>query len=161
MLYHIDLPIPDSILEQAKLEEGYKSYYDTKNKHHINGWDQKHIDSGPAYEYSKIIQDILELKDVRPRFYIQHTGMTIPMHKDRGTQCSFNFILEGTSPITFEYGEEYYQKAILNTQSMHAVYNTIDDRVLYKISIFDQSYDEVVKRYNRLKEELKNTLNNI
>ena len=93
--------------------------------------------------------------------------MTIPMHKDRGTECSFNFILEGTSPIRFEddvwyipgnHKEETYTKAILNTQVMHGVYDTIDHRILYKISIFDEPYDEVVRRYEKSKERLNNQI---
>jgi len=158
MLHHIDIPIPSSILEQAKNSSGYKSYYDTKNDRYIDGWDQKHIDDGSALLYSNIIKDVLDLNDVRPRFYIQHKGMTIPMHKDRGTECSFNFILEGTSPIKFEDKEEVYKKAILNTQVMHGVYDTIDDRILYKISIFDETYNEVVKRYEESKERLNNQI---
>jgi len=158
MLHHIDLPVPDTILEQAQEAGGYKSYYDTKNDRYIDGWDQKHIEDGDALTYSNIIKEVLELKDVRPRFYVQHKGMTIPMHKDRGTECSFNFILEGTSPIRFEDKEETYTKAILNTQVMHGVYDTIDHRILYKISIFDEPYDEVVKRYEKSKERLSNQI---
>lgn len=167
MLHHIDIPVPDTILEQAQEAGGYKSYYDTKNNRYIDGWDQKHIEDGDALTYSNIIKEVLELKDVRPRFYVQHKGMTIPMHKDRGTECSFNFILEGTSPITFEDDiwhipdnrrEETYKKAILNTQVMHGVYDTIDHRILYKISIFDEPYDEVVKRYEKSRERLSNRI---
>ena len=46
MLHHIDIPVPDTILEQAQEAGGYKSYYDTKNNRYIDGWDQKHIEDG-------------------------------------------------------------------------------------------------------------------
>ena len=66
MLHHIDLPVPDTILEQAQEAGGYKSYYDNKNDRYIDGWDQKHIEDGDALTYSNIIKEVLELKDVRP-----------------------------------------------------------------------------------------------
>jgi hypothetical protein len=85
--------------------------------------------------------------DGKPRFYWTAPNSVIPEHTDNGTQCSLNFILsEDPAPITF-FGEDYYyDQILLNTTQPHSVTNTSTERILLKISIFDETYEQLSKR---------------
>ena len=139
-LYHLSLEVDtDRLKSEALATTNYSDYYDPISKRNLEGWGISHIESG----YGKAIADIFkeELKfEIRPRFYILEAGTTLPMHVDRGTQCSFNIVVD-------EEGEFYYNQALLNTQVMHGVFNTLDDRVLYKLSVFNSTFEETKARY--------------
>lgn len=78
------------------------------------------------------------------RFYRLKANTTLPMHIDSGTKCSINFLLNGDgAPVIFESGEYVYKQALLNTSIMHGVVNGDKDRIIFKISIFESTYDEV------------------
>lgn len=146
-LYHLSLEVDtDRLKSEALATTNYSDYYDPITKRNLEGWGISHIESGYGKAIADIFREELQL-EIRPRFYILEAGTTLPMHVDRGTQCSFNIIADGTSPITFEEGEFYYKQALLNTQVMHGVFNTIDDRVLYKLSVFDATFEETKRRY--------------
>ena len=100
-----------------------------------------------ALEITKRFQRILGY-DCKPRFYCQKQGFTIPYHTDSGTLCSINFVLSGASdPIKLKAGgietTEYYTVALLDTQVCHSIKASTEDRYLFKLSIFDKSYEEV------------------
>lgn len=88
-----------------------------------------------------------------PRFYHLKKNTKVPPHVDNKTLCSINFILGDSdpAPIRIEGKEYFYRQAVLNTQKMHEVHNGNSDRLLFKISIFDKTYDEVVSmiRYKK------------
>lgn len=149
-LYHINFPVSkELLLDEAMSFDDYQPYHDAKNNRYLDDWLQKHVTEGLAWDLAQKYKTDLDLGDIRPRYYIQKSGFTLPWHKDRGTECSFNFVLDGTSSISFRDGDFYYESAILNTQVEHAVFQTEKDtdRVLLKFSVFDLSFDEVVKRY--------------
>ena len=78
------------------------------------------------------------------RFYRLKANTTLPMHIDSGTKCSINFLLnDDGAPVIFESGEYIYKQALLNTSIMHGVVNGDKDRIIFKISIFESTYDEV------------------
>jgi len=78
------------------------------------------------------------------RFYRLKANTTLPMHIDSGTKCSINFLLNGDgAPVIFENGEYTYKQALLNTSIMHGVVNGDKDRIIFKISIFESTYDEI------------------
>lgn len=81
-----------------------------------------------------------------PRFYELKAGTTLPMHVDYGTECSINFLIGDSkpAPVQFESGNEYFYKCcLLNTQKTHGVTNVDEDRMLFKLSIFDETYEQV------------------
>jgi hypothetical protein len=93
---------------------------------------------------NKIISDF-EIT-AKPKIYYQAPNYYLPMHIDNGTQCSLNFLIsDDLAPITFEDGEFFYHQCLLNTQVKHSVLNTQKERILLKFSIFDKSYNEVLK----------------
>ncbi len=149
-LYHIELPIDESLLiEESQSYDDYEPYYDTKNERYLDDWLQKHVNVGHAYDIAEMYKKRLDISDIRPRYYVQKNTFTLPWHKDRGTECSFNFVLGGSAPISFRDVDYHYKYAILNTQEEHAVFHDgqNEDRVLLKLSVFGCSFEETVKRY--------------
>lgn len=107
-------------------------------------WLIKKVDSGYGKELANYFSEITDAQKVKPRFMIQMSGYSLGFHKDTGTACSINFVCNSDpDPINFRHGKEYYKCALLNTQEDHAVLETTQDRFLFKISIFDKSYEEV------------------
>lgn len=132
------------LMIQALETNEYEIFIDPLNGNLIKNWQIKKITDGYGYEISELFKKQFNLKDCRPRFYIQKPNSTIPFHVDRGTLCSLNILLsDNLAPITFKSGNIYYKSALLNTQEPHAVYTGAETRILYKISIFDKTYQEL------------------
>ncbi len=134
----------DKIKTESDDDSGYENFVDPSNGFVFNGWFIKKIDSGYAYQVSEQIRKMIGSNDCRPRFYRQNRGFNLRFHKDRDTQCSINFVLSGKEDeVSFEKFSMPYSIALLNTSEYHAVTDLKSDRVLFKISIFDLSYQEV------------------
>jgi hypothetical protein len=133
------------LLKEAQDLSGYQIFEDPANKGtFLNFWKIKKVNSGYAQEIADYFLKLTNSKDIRPRFYIQEIGSSIDWHTDRNTLCSINFVLSGNEdPISFTYGTEFYNIALLNTQKEHAVLNIKSERLLFKLSIFDICYDNV------------------
>lgn len=83
----------------------------------------------------------------KPRFYWLKSNAYLPTHVDNGTTCSINFILsDNPSPVTFNRKNYLYKQALLNTSTPHSVFNTSSERILLKISIFDETYKQLAQR---------------
>ena len=88
---------------------------------------------------------------VDSRFYRLLANELLPFHTDRGTQCSVNVILsDQPAPISFRIQNKisnyHYKVALINTQLEHSVQNGSEDRILFKISIFDENFDSVAAK---------------
>ena len=119
-------PYTDSRYPDLKKEDWY-----------IGRYTDVHID--------KIMQDF-EVEG-SPRFYWLEPFATIPQHVDNGTQCSINLIItENPAPITIESVDYTYQQALLNTTLPHSVSNGETERIMLKISIFDETYESLSER---------------
>jgi hypothetical protein len=106
----------------------------------------------PHFDYADEIMEELGLigfvEDYRPRFYTLKSNTILEKHVDLGTQCALNFVLSNrAAPVTFEDTENfYYSTALFNTSIPHSVTNGDDDRILFKISIMDKSFEDVRER---------------
>jgi hypothetical protein len=81
------------------------------------------------------------------RFYFAAANSVVPTHVDNGTQCAINFILsEDAAPVTYDGVDYLYKQALLNTSIPHGVVNGPVERILLKISIFDESYESLAAR---------------
>ena len=141
----LDYPLDNTTLLQsaayAKLSaEPYTdSRYPGLKKKNLYIWryTDKHID--------KIMHDF-EV-DGSPRFYWLEPFGYIPQHVDNGTQCSINLIIsENPAPITVAGVDYTYRQALLNTALPHSVRNGEDERIMLKISIFDETYESLSAR---------------
>lgn len=106
-----------------------------------------------SHEYGNMLCEKLGGVVGKPRFYLLEKNSTLPFHVDLGTQCSINLILgEGDgAPVKFEQsGNEYtYKSALLNTSISHGVENKGDDRILFKISFMDNSFEDIKQRIEK------------
>jgi hypothetical protein len=101
-----------------------------------------------VHRLKKMIETLIESKDVRPRYYAQIKGSSVPFHSDMNTECAINIILSNRAgPVLFEdIGEVVYRCALLNTTQRHGVPEFKTERLLLKFSIFDRTYQEVRER---------------
>ena len=119
-------------------------------------WLIKRVDSGYGKQLQDYFKDILDSDDIRPRFYIQQEGYTLPWHTDNGTLCSINIVCnEDTSPINFRDEDIFYKVALLNTQVEHSVSTTTKERWLFRLSIFDKKFEAVRDRLIKKKSLLE------
>lgn len=96
--------------------------------------------------------------DGRPRFYWLEPFAVLPTHVDNATQCSINLIIsESPAPITFNGNNYMYRQALLNTAIPHSVTNKSSERIMLKISIFNETYAELA---NRIKYKLTEVSDN-
>lgn len=97
-------------------------------------------------DYIEKIMDDFGVKG-SPRFYWQEPNSVLPMHVDNNTTCSINFVLtDDPAPVTVEDVDYVYEQAVLDTTKLHGVNTNDEERILLKISIFDESYEDLVKR---------------
>jgi len=93
----------------------------------------------------KVMKDF-EVKG-QPKFYWLKANYTLPTHVDNGTTCSLNFLLSEDNTAVIINGKEYfYKNALLNTQQPHSVKNGNKERLLFKISIFNESFESVANK---------------
>ena len=144
-LLHLDYEIDvEKLLETARSVRaeattyGDSRYPDRK----FDGWHIKHYND----EYIQKVMDDFGIKG-KPRFMWLEPFEVIPRHIDNGTLCSLNFVLsENPAPITIEGKDYFYRAALLNTQAYHSVANNEHERVLFKVSIFDTSFEQLAKK---------------
>lgn len=88
--------------------------------------------------------------ETRGRYYKLTSNYELPVHTDRGTQCSFNYVVNGKAPVTFhDNGLDipiYYKQGICNTTIEHSVPAEPNDRFLLKLSIFEETYNDFRKK---------------
>tara|TARA_R110000744_G_scaffold145473_1_gene258151 strand:+ start:3026 stop:3532 length:507 start_codon:yes stop_codon:yes gene_type:complete len=86
--------------------------------------------------------------EVKPRYYIQEAESDLNPHRDVGATVAINIILKGTGPVCFDNTYEMsYNCAILDVTQLHSV-RTEDTRILFRMTMNDISYEEVLSRIN-------------
>ncbi len=106
-------------------------------------------------DYANYLCDLIGI-NCRPRFYVLEPSKLLGPHVDLNTLCSINILLNYTNPapVSSEGNEYSYKQCVLNTQKMHHVMNTAEERILFKMSIFDYQYEDVCEK---VKQALKIT----
>ena len=143
MLYNIKFNFDKDYLLKLYKDNTHllTSYTDPRGT--VEEWKIVRVESTPYIEYLK---EKFKIKDGRPRFYNLPPYCILPEHTDHNTLCSINVLLnseEKCAPITILGKDYYYDSALLNTQIKHGVKNGEKERILFKLSIFDQTFDEV------------------
>ena len=98
-------------------------------------------------DYANYLCDLIGIK-CKPRFYLLEPNAVLNPHVDFNTICSINILLnyENPAPVTSEGIEYSYKQCVLNTQKIHNVTNTNEERILFKMSIFDSNFMEVCEK---------------
>ena len=132
------------LLESANRARQFAKPY-TDDRYPAMIIDNLHLGHYTDEYIEKIISDFKV--NGKPRFYWTKPHSVIPSHTDNNTQCSLNFILsDDPAPITFFSREYRYDQILLNTTIPHAVTNGATERILLKISIFDETYEHLSMR---------------
>lgn len=144
-LLHLNYKIDKKLLvdEAYRLKSEAKEYTDSRYPGlKMDYWLISHC----AHDYINGILNDFQING-KPRFYWLKPFATVPEHVDNGTKCSLNFILtDNASPITFGDKDYYYESILVNTTRPHKVVNNENLRLLFKISIFDQTFEQVAER---------------
>lgn len=145
-LIHLNYPIDKKILlEESKIAKIFSNPYGNDPRWPGQVLECWHISHYNSNYIRRVMQD-LEV-DGKPRFYWLDPNQDIPEHVDNNTTCSINFILsEDPAPVTIGGKEYFYESILLNTSIPHSVHNGPVERVLFKISIFDESFEDLAKR---------------
>ena len=147
-LIHLNYTINKDIL----LFESDKARKSAKPWHHKN-----EVTAGPSwlvsYYTSEYIENIMKDLNIKgsPRFYFQQPHFHLKPHRDYGTQCAVNFILNGTTPINIEGKEYVYSQALVNVQKEHSIRTDNEERIMLKFSIKDKSFEEVLNNIKYIK----------
>lgn len=97
-------------------------------------------------EYVKKIMSDFKVTG-KPRFYWLQPYAVIPEHVDNETLCGLNFILtDQSSPISFGDQHYFYESILVNTTLPHSVVNNEHERILFKISVFNETFEQVADR---------------
>lgn len=132
------------LLKEAEIaKHSARGYTDTRYPAlNLEDWKICHYDS----EYIQTIMRDFDIEG-KPRFYWLLPYALIPEHVDNGTECSINIVLtEHAAPITIRDFEYEYETILLNTQIPHSVKNNNNERIMLKISIFNETFDQLSKR---------------
>tara|TARA_Y100000361_G_C11104190_1_gene313787 strand:+ start:77 stop:529 length:453 start_codon:yes stop_codon:yes gene_type:complete len=147
-LIHLNYTINKDIL----LLESDRARKSAKPWHHKN-----EVTAGPSwlvsYYTSEYIENIMKDLNIKgsPRFYFQQPHFHLKPHRDYGTQCAVNFILNGTTPINIEGKEYVYSQALVNVQKEHSIKTDNEERIMLKFSIKDKSFEEVLNNIKYIK----------
>lgn len=139
--YEFDLEI---LLDSAKMARSTSNPYTDKRYPNLK-LDKWHIGHYSDPYIEKIIQDFEVIG--KPRFYWLEPFAKIPEHVDNDTRCSINLIISHEpAPITISGQEIFYKQALLNTTIPHSVFNGPNERIMLKISIFNETYEHLKNR---------------
>jgi len=86
----------------------------------------------------------------KPRFYWLKPFAVIPEHIDNGTLCGLNFILtDNASPISYGDKDYFYESVLIDTTKPHSVKNNETERIMFKISIFNETFEQVAAKIGK------------
>jgi hypothetical protein len=149
-ILHLNYKVDKQLLldEAAKIKCSASGYTDSRYPDlRMNDWLVGHHSS----QYVDSIMKDFGITG-KPRFYWLQPYAVIPQHVDNGTLCGLNFILtDQASPITFENKDYFYESILVNTTIPHSVTNNQYERIMFKISIFNETFEQVA---NRIKQYL-------
>jgi len=146
----------DEIVEEFEKLGTFKQYI-TSNKRGKNVWPYhgKYMvarldDVKDAHILQFVEQEFYQMYGIKTkgRYLDLPPNYEITPHFDDGTLCSFNYIIEGDSPIIFDEDNLTinYKKGLLNISKVHSVPASTSRRKLLKLSIADHTFEEVKQK---------------
>ena len=147
-IYSFDYPFDIELLKLYFDAQQFEGYTDKRYNQTLETW---RIARTEMFPYAIELCDIFNIKNGNPRFYVLEKNAILPMHTDLNTTCSLNIVLsDDLAPVKFEDKSYTYRSCILNTTKMHGVDNGNSSRKLFKISVFDQSFEEMCKNVEKV-----------
>lgn len=165
-LIRIDYPFDEEKLlkefNMAIEHNMFEAYTDERYDSYFNGLQATcGLENHPEFEYANEVTDHIRKEfnitgRMSPRFYTLYENAILRSHVDIDTECEINHVLKGDDAGLF-FGEytgdntEQYKTALLNTAALHGVKNKSQQRVLFKISIFNEKFESVAKKIDSIK----------
>lgn len=139
----------EDLLIEAETNQ-FEVYHDDKHGKNEN-WKILKGDSlylPRAWEEANRFCKYFGLENGVPRYYILDSDSYLMPHIDYNTTCSVNHVLSAdAAPVTVEGKDYLYKTALLNTSVIHGVNNKgKKERILYKISFFDEDYEAISRK---------------
>lgn len=152
-LLHLNYELKRDLILKETEEAKKLAKYHTDNRYPLRVFTEWKVSMYNGKYIKKIMKDF----DVigTPRFYWLKPNATISTHIDNTTKCSLNFLLSENNTAIIINGKEYfYKNALLNTTQPHSVKNGNKERLLFKISIENENFENVAnkiikKKYNQ------------
>ena len=99
-----------------------------------------------AESIAKRFKDMYNI-DAHPRYYILLKGFELDTHVDEGTLAAFNYLIsDENDPLVYFPDTRKininYKKGLVNLQMPHMVPKTVNERVLLKLSIYNNTFEE-------------------
>ncbi len=144
-LIHLNYPLNKELLLEEALEARKSAVSHKDSRYPDLSFDEWKISHYTSEYISQIMSDFGVVG--KPRFFWLAPFAEVPEHTDNGTKCSLNFLLnDDPAPITINGQEYYYKSVLLDTTQPHSVKNNNTERLLFKISIFEEDFDTVASR---------------
>ena len=146
------VPMDDINSDPSWFEKGNDVHMDYWTQARFFGHDEEgedHLENYPETErVTRYFANIVQSKDIRPRFYRLDANSAVPEHIDHNTKCGINIILsEHAGPVEFiGRGQYEYRVALLNTSELHRVPAYPHERILLKMSIMDVDFETAKTR---------------
>jgi hypothetical protein len=151
-LLHLNYELDKSLILQESEEAKKISKYHTDSRYPLRVFTEWKVSTYKGNYIKKIMEDF-EVQGT-PRFYWLKPNAVISTHTDNTTKCSLNFLLsDDNTAITINNKDYFYKNALLDTTQPHSVKNGNKERLLFKISIENESFVTVANRI------IKNGLN--
>lgn len=148
-IFLFDYPFKKDILENEFYNYYHKMKYYNDPRHGDVDWLVARGDVW--FDYVDELNSIFNING-SPRFYLLEAGKDLGVHTDYGTTCSINVILESNTPTPVNVsGKDYfYTTCLLNTTKPHGVLNNKEDRLLFKLSVRDESFEDVREKIRKV-----------
>ena len=143
----------NEIVEEFERLETFKQFITTSNNvwpYHGKYMIARLSDVKNAYTLKFIEQEFYQMYGIltKGRYLDLPPNYELTPHVDDGTLCSFNYVIEGDSPIVFDDANLTikYKKGLLNLSEVHSVPASTTRRRLLKLSIVDYTFEEVKEK---------------
>ena len=82
------------------------------------------------------------------KFVYIPSGAVLDWHVDKGTKCAINWLINNSkASIEFRDGKYQYKTAIIDTSKEHRVVDLAGERILFKVSCWDMTYNELCQNF--------------
>lgn len=149
MVYVFDYPFDMEELNRKYYTMDFEVYKDSRLDYTWPTWRIAKVEDD--WDYANELCNYFGI-DAQPRFYFLGANTRLGPHTDNKTLCSINVILsDDNAPVIVNDQEFYYKSCLLNCQELHGVPSYPTDRRLFKLSIFNETWDQV---YDKIKDKV-------
>lgn len=149
----------DFDFDKQKLLQQYKKNLQNSKNFNDNGLPvsvpKLQLQEDFEFNYAQELMDFFEITG-EAKYYTVKKDCDFDLHVDTLPQCSINVLVSDNPAPVFIGGKNYmYKNCVLNVKEPHGVFMNDETRILFKISIFDYTFEEVKQKINTKLKDLK------